>query len=71
MNLLNDMLELFGLKIERRDSSAPPGVTRVNSRADIAGIFDVDAARQRSESMFFSPGGRRRVVIPTNTDSLL
>jgi hypothetical protein len=69
-NLLTEMLELFGLKIEQRDKSVPPGVTGVGSHADIASVFHADAARQRSDSMFFSLGARRRIVIEDNSAML-
>ena len=69
-NMLTEMLEHFGLQIERRHTSIRPGVTRVDSHAGVASVFNADAARQKSDSIFFSNGTRRRVVIENNNDSL-
>lgn len=58
MTILDDALSLFGLKIEQRRNSPPPGVRYVDSYDMIANIFA--AARQQSNSVFFSLGRRRR-----------
>jgi hypothetical protein len=68
-NMLTEMLAGFGLQMENRDTPPPPGVTRVDNHAAMTGIFNADAARQKSNSMFFS-NDRRRVVIANNAADL-
>jgi len=70
MTILDDALALFGLRIEHRRTSHHPGVRYADSHEVIASIFAADAARQKSNSVFFSGGGRRRAVIPSNASAL-
>lgn len=52
MQILDDFLNLLGINIEQRDP--PAGVQAVDTLDKIGAIFDSDAARQKSESHYFS-----------------
>jgi len=66
-NLVDEMLGFFGLKVEQRQASPPPGVTRVDGRAAISAGFAADALHQQNDSAFF---GQRRTTIVSNAADL-
>jgi hypothetical protein len=52
VGIIDQFLSRFGLRIENH-RPPPPGVKQVRSLRTVASIFDAEATRQRSESVFF------------------
>jgi hypothetical protein len=51
--MIRELLQFFGVRIERRQ---PPGVRRATALDVIGEIFDSDALRQQSDSLYFHRG---------------